>query len=353
MAGLASALELLSTKSSALHPNILHSFASLSAVSAATIAASAAGFLPPYTALPSNAFTGYWSGQTAHCESYIDIEERKSQWSTVWSPPEAHPKKSYDISLKPFFSAFYPKALAITSLRALIVNLQPILETYVSFPKSGKDDDTKGEEVAPSKQSVDADLRGALKGSGRSILREVTVTTTRRLLERIAVQYVSRRVSWKLTKDLSKSAERKAGRQISKFELFLGVKKSTFRGHALAIAATWLVQLALDVYNCIHNVYQKSKKWARNDINQHQEDIKALEREELAMLERKIVGNTVKCGASLVFASIGAGLGAILIRPSSGQWIGCAAGEFAGAFMIGMWIDSWVVFGTLSPPDVD
>ncbi|KAH0699400.1 hypothetical protein KY290_014223 [Solanum tuberosum] len=31
-----------------------------------------------------------------------------------------------------------------------------------------------------------------------------------------------------------------------------------------------------------------------------------------------------RCGASLVFASIGAGIGAMIVHPTTGQWIGCA-----------------------------
>lgn len=47
-----------------------------------------------------------------------------------------------------------------------------------------------------------------------------------------------------------------------------------------------------------------------------------LEIVELKRLARRTAGNTLKGGASLVFASIGAGLGTILIRPSTGTWIG-------------------------------
>lgn len=39
-------------------------------------------------------------------------------------------------------------------------------------------------------------------------------------------------------------------------------------------------------------------------------------------LANKVVGITVRCGASLVFAAIGAGICSCLIRPSTGQWIG-------------------------------
>ena len=44
--------------------------------------------------------------------------------------------------------------------------------------------------------------------------------------------------------------------------------------------------------------------------------------EEFQLLGRKIYAVTLKCTASLVFASIGAGVGSTMIRPSLGQWIG-------------------------------
>lgn len=44
--------------------------------------------------------------------------------------------------------------------------------------------------------------------------------------------------------------------------------------------------------------------------------------ERVKTLGKKVYGVTIRCGASLVFASIGAGIGATLFRPSSGQSVG-------------------------------
>lgn len=44
--------------------------------------------------------------------------------------------------------------------------------------------------------------------------------------------------------------------------------------------------------------------------------------QEAKLLGKKVSGITIRCGSSLVFASIGAGIGAAIIRPSVGQWIG-------------------------------
>lgn len=55
-------------------------------------------------------------------------------------------------------------------------------------------------------------------------------------------------------------------------------------------------------------------------MNSKEKDVdKAKEAKVLGM---KVTGITIRCGASLVFASIGAGIGATLVRPSVGQWMG-------------------------------
>lgn len=57
-------------------------------------------------------------------------------------------------------------------------------------------------------------------------------------------------------------------------------------------------------------------------MNSDEESNKVDKSEEAKLLGKKVSGVTIRCGASLVFASIGAGIGATLVRPSVGQWIG-------------------------------
>lgn len=53
------------------------------------------------------------------------------------------------------------------------------------------------------------------------------------------------------------------------------------------------------------------------------EEIDEVDREEqIQLLGRKIYVATVRCCSSLIFASVGAGIGAAAFRPSTGQWIG-------------------------------
>ena len=82
-------------------------------------------------------------------------------------------------------------------------------------------------------------------------------------------------------------------------------------GHFLAVLASWLVQVGIDVYRFFLRIC--GSKEETDEIDRAAE---------LQLLGRKIYIATLRCGASLIFASIGAGLGAIIIRPTTGQWIG-------------------------------
>ena len=84
-----------------------------------------------------------------------------------------------------------------------------------------------------------------------------------------------------------------------------------FAGHFLGVAASWLVQVGIEIYRFF--------SWM---INSEEEIDRADKAQRAKLLGKKVTCTTVKFGASLVFASIGAGIGATLFRPSAGQWIG-------------------------------
>lgn len=86
-------------------------------------------------------------------------------------------------------------------------------------------------------------------------------------------------------------------------------------GHALGVLANWVVQLVLDIYRYIRASFPTKKEEGRKQIAQDNN-------KDFNRLIRKTAGNTLKIGASLVLASVGAGLGTILIKPSTGTWIG-------------------------------
>ena len=105
---------------------------------------------------------------------------------------------------------------------------------------------------------------------------------------------------------------------------FCSVTKTTCRGHFLGVLASWFVQVGIDIWR-----FFKSK----------QDDDTLDGSEKMKLLGRKISIVTVRCSASLVFASIGAGIGAMIFRPTTGQWIGCAIGDVAGPVIVAFCFD--------------
>lgn len=88
-------------------------------------------------------------------------------------------------------------------------------------------------------------------------------------------------------------------------------------GHLLGVVASWAVQVGLDVYGFCSRKLKNSKK-----VSDEVTDEANTTEQEVVILSKKVCGATVRCVGSLIFASIGAGIGATLFRPSSGQKIG-------------------------------
>ncbi|VAI14862.1 unnamed protein product [Triticum turgidum subsp. durum] len=221
------------------------------------------------------------------------------------------PIKEYPLELKPLLYAFGFKHLSMTTIRAFLLYYLPLLE-----PRPPTDDDDDDDLLQDDSERPPVDLVTPFHNSLKQIAREISVVTTRRVFERIAVCHVSQRTAWKLLKDAAKSSKRKALRGMSIPEYTYCVARTTFRAHALGVAATWVVQSVVQVYKCF--------------IRQPDNDDELFdEKEKLRLFARRIYSVTIKCGFSLVFASIGAGLG-VLLHPVHGQWIGCILGDFAG-----------------------
>ncbi|RZR94716.1 hypothetical protein BHM03_00023476 [Ensete ventricosum] len=197
----------------------------------------------------------------------------------------------------------------MTSLRSFLLFYLPLLEPR---PPVEENDDLLHQ--PPEERPVD--LVTPFQNSVKQIIRETAIVTTRRVLERFAVQHVSQRMAWKLLKDVPRSAKRKFDRGMPTLLFFYSVSRTTFRGHILGIAASWIVQVIIEIYRCFFRKHNNDNE----DININ---------DKIRLFRRKLFGTTVKCSASLVFASIGAGIGA-LFHPSTGQWIGCALGDSAG-----------------------
>lgn len=307
-----------------------HSYLS-TPVAATASAASALAFFPNYPSFASQfLFSGAGlvyadaaAGQDDSVYSSLNIYDdytkptSSSSSSSTYTYTDPNGVKTYNIELKPLFSAFGVRTLGWTALRSLLIFYLPLVEPY--FEEGNDEDEDEFEDARQEQPPVD--LVAPLKKSVNQIFRESAVLTTRRVLERLAVHYVSQRMAWKLLKDVPKSAVRKSGRHMPHYQFFFCVSRSTFRGHLLGIAASWIVQVGIDLYNYITSIWKDDSQGNKDD--------------QIQRFKKRVAGCTIRCGASLVCASIGAGLGATLFRPSSGQWIGCAVGDLAGPFVVG------------------
>ncbi|XP_057727963.1 uncharacterized protein LOC130943893 [Arachis stenosperma] len=301
----------------------LHSpqaFQSSAFFSASAAVGAAASFTVGTTGFASRALFGspvaYCDAGSAVSEDYISGLQSTSKG--IYNNDGAlrySTTKHYNVELKPLFSAFEFRPFMMTSLRSFLMFYLPLLE-----PRAEMEDDDFLEE----REEQPTDLVVPFKKSVKQIIRETTVVTTRRILERIAFHYVSQRMAWKILKDVPKSATRKAARNMAYHVYFFCVSRTTFRGHMLGVAASWIVQVGIDVYRFFKSILKST-----DDVG----DI-VDKSEQVAILGQKIFIATVRCSSSLIFASIGAGIGATLIRPSLGQWIGCAAGDLAGPIIV-------------------
>ncbi|KAM5582610.1 hypothetical protein ABKV19_002837 [Rosa sericea] len=302
MAGIAIVLDLLRQNPS-LTTQSLHASGFLSAKAAASAAAAFVAAGAPYV---YKSFFSNFRVPVAYCDAGATLSEdytsnvRSASLKIFQNESVNFGTKEYTIELKPLFSAFELRALTLTTLRT-------IEDDFLQ--------DTEEEQhvdyVAPFKKSL------------KKIARDATVSTTKRILEKISVHYVSQRMAWKLLKDTSKSAMRKAGRRMTTDVFFFSVSKMTMRGHFLDVAASWIISVGIDIYRTFSGMTNSKEEVDEIDTPQ-----------KLKRLGNKVWGTTIRCGASLIFASTGAGIGATLFRPSTGQWIGRILGDVAGPIIV-------------------
>lgn len=331
MAGIAIVLDLLKKNPSFYSTHTLNSFGSFSAkVAISGVAASLAASYPlgfrPF--LPSNNRVAYcdtaatWGDEISKDQEDHISKDRDSS-GYVFEPDSLNDVgKVYHIELKPLFSAFHWRTFALTSLRSFLMYYLPLLEPRTAIEEDDEDF------LAETPKERQIDLVTPSQKAIKQIIRESSIVTTRRVLERIVVSYFSQRMAWKLLKDAPKSAMRKAGRGMPKTIYFYAVTRTSFRAHFLGVAASWIVQVGVDIYKTLSHIFNSKEEL--DDVDK---------RKEFDLLGRKLLSATIRCTASLVFAAIGAGLGASLTRPSLGQWLGCAAGDLAGPVIVAVCFD--------------
>ncbi|XP_047341597.1 uncharacterized protein LOC124945243 [Impatiens glandulifera] len=319
MAGIAIVLDLL-RKNQGSSGQALHSHGLLSASLAASTAAASVAAGYPFAA---RAFFGDSGRSVAYCDAGAVVTDdyissiRSASANMFQHDFLKYTTKEYIIEPKPLFSAFGMRNLALTSLRSFLMFYLPLLEH-----NKMEEDEDDANFLQDDTQEHRVDLVTPFKKSLMQIARETSVVTTRRILERLAIHNVSQRMAWKLLKDAPNSAIRKSVRKLPTHVYFFAVTRTTFRGHLLGVLASWVVQIGIDTYRYFQSIVK------------HEADENFDKSEQTRILARKVYGTTIRCSSSLIFASIGAGIGSTCFRPSTGQWIGCVLGDFAGPTIV-------------------
>ncbi|XP_030541365.2 uncharacterized protein LOC115748863 [Rhodamnia argentea] len=319
MSGIALVLELARKNPSFHSAQSVHSYGQFSAASFAAAAAPfAARFLFGSFRLP----VAYCDAGTTWSEDYVSSTQSNSK-NILHDESLKHGAKIYNIEMKPLFSAFEFRNFALTSLRSFLQSYLPLLQSIIQ-----EEEDENF--LQDDREERHVDMVVPFKNSVKQIIRETTVVTTRRVLERLAVQYVSQRMAWKLLKDVPKSTTRKAQRGMPALVYIWSVSRTTFRGQVLGTAATWLVQVGIETYRCLSRIFKSKEEDEVDPV------------EQVVTLGKKVYIVTMKCSASLFFASIGAGIGAAIMRPSLGQWVGCVAGDLAGPIIVSFCFENYL-----------
>ncbi|WVZ90289.1 hypothetical protein U9M48_036599 [Paspalum notatum var. saurae] len=330
-------------------------------LSAAAIAASAAAAALSSSGVPLSArhLFGFPGFTVAHCDAgttaglngasdLVDDLNAKIRDSIQYARKDytQYPTKEYPSELKPLFSAFGLKNFTITTLRSFLLYYLPLIQPKPHTDSEDEDDDplqdTPQEQpvdlVTPFHKSVKQIIREAnfnrnnQTGIGKNCsllcFRKNSMETSQREILRChntappISHYLSVIIIMCIDQDCdaSKSAKRKAARGMSIPQYTFCVARTTFRAHALGVAAAWVVQSIIEVYKCFVRKPSEDDK----PSDQQFEDMNKFK-----LFGWKIYGITVKSCFCLVLASVGAGIGALL-HPGHGQWFGCALGDVAG-----------------------
>ncbi|TQD82281.1 hypothetical protein C1H46_032125 [Malus baccata] len=107
---------------------------------------------------------------------------------------------------------------------------------------------------------------------------------------------------------------RKSGRRLPTVVFIFSVSRATFRGEGLGLAAAWLIEVGIEINRFISRMI-RSREEDDDDTDLG---------EQLKLLGKKVSGTCIRCGASLAFGSIGAGIGDTLPL-SALQWVSILA----------------------------
>lgn len=256
---------------------------------------------------------------TARC--YSDYVDYTSTLGAVDKFP-IQVKKEYKIQQKSWTSMLNPKTLFLLLLRSSAINFLPVLEQYAKdLEKLDELDDGTGEqEIFPPVP----DLKPAARKTLLSILRDLIVMTTRRIIERTSELTLPRRWTWKLMKNVQDSAIRKYRRGIIGMSLCGKMIQTCFVGHSITVLSEFTVAESMILYKLLY--------------------IKPESRQAKESLRREMMFTALRCSFSLCGAGLGAGIGSA-IKPGIGTFIGLNGGDILASIFVLSTVRKWLEQG--------
>jgi len=243
---------------------------------------------------------------------------------------EAVARKASAVDPRPVLSVFTPRSLAWTVARATLLQCIPLVERYLVALE---------EQEALEAQNVVAppvdfpDLGPAAVKARDAVARDLCVQLTRRCAERLVAQHQPARVTYKLLKDVGKSARRKALRpafvQLPCYERAARLARTTLWAQLVPCACELLVQQLV----ALGEAYLRLRRGRRLQPR---------------LLARQGAFNTATAAARSVGASAGVAAFALLVpleHPRLSMAValaGALAGDLAGASIVSLALEGWV-----------
>lgn len=245
---------------------------------------------------------------TTRCESdfvgYLSTTEASDAYAK-------HKIKQYTIQQKSWMSMFDPKVLLILLVRSSAIHFLPVLEQYAKdVEKLGETEDGVEEyDVFPPIP----DLKPASRKTVLSIVRDLVVMTTRRVLERLSEIHLPRRWTWKLMKNIQDSAVRKYQRGVLGLALCTKMIQTSLVGHAITVLSEFTVAESIILGKLLSDRTKNKKAWE--------------------VARRDMFFTAFRCSFSLCGAGLGAGIGSA-IKPGIGTFLGLNGGDIAASIFV-------------------
>ncbi|XRA99691.1 hypothetical protein NFJ02_07g133910 [Pycnococcus provasolii] len=292
-----------------------------------------------------------WAGSSGRRDggSNADYAEGAAKrMSSVLFGGKLGQRKEYPLPQRGLLSVFAPKSLAIVVFRTHAMHVFPLVEQWIKKAEENERNwDGKGD---PPPWPKFPEAGQALSRARKAACREVVVTTTRRVFERICTFTIPRRYTWKLMKDVWESAMRKQRRLGGGWSTAVATGRTAMRAAFLGVLADLSVTQACCLY-----AYGKGIVGVPLVLGASGTDFPPVapspndddttrarkQRRRTRWLVRQTCQNCARAGACLTAIGAGATLGTS-VRPGLGTFLGSHVGDVAAATAVAMALDPWV-----------